>query len=126
MTALHAALQGSQGAAVGLMFVDPRMRVFRYLAVGNTRAVRIGGRPWRGISREGVIGDRLPSLIEQTESLDSGDVLMLTTDGLPSLSSERMARSLTFSDVTVITRRVLGALANPHDDASCVVFKWLK
>lgn len=126
MTTLHAALQGSQGAAVGLIFVDLRINVFRYLAVGNTRAVRIGGRPWRGVSREGVLGDRLPSLIEQTESMDSGDVLMLSTDGLPEVKSERMARSLSFSDATVITQRVLGELVKPHDDASCVVFKWLK
>ncbi len=125
MTALHAVLQGSQGAAVGLMFVDLRSRIFRYLAVGNTRAVRIGGRPWRGVSREGVLGDRLPSFIEQTERLDPGDVLMLSTDGLPGRESERMARSLSFSDATVITRRVLGDLAKPFDDASCVVFKCL-
>ena len=126
MTALHAALQGSQGAAVGLIFVDLRTRIFRYLAVGNTRAVRIGGRPWRGVSHEGVLGDRLPSFPEQTERLDPGDVLMLSTDGLPGRESERMASSLSYRDAAVITRRVLGDLAKPHDDASCVVFKWLK
>ena len=51
---------------------------------------------------------------------------MLSTDGLPGRESERMASSLSYRDAAVITRRVLGDLAKPHDDASCVVFKWLK
>lgn len=125
MALVHESLRGSPGAALGLAFVDTQAATYRYLGVGNTRAARLGRRPWRGVSRDGVLGDRLPSPLLQGEALQAGDTLVLWTDGLPELESARLAESLTFSSATMITRRLLADLARPHDDAGCLVLRWL-
>lgn len=124
MASLHASLQGSPGAAAGLLFIDAEAASFRYLGVGNTRAARFGRRPWRGVSRDGVLGGRLPSPFLQSETLDPGDMLMLWTDGLPEFEGARLAESLAFRGAAEITRRLLTDLARPHDDASCLILKW--
>ena len=124
MSALHGSLQGSPGAAAGLLFVDVEAASFQYLGVGNTRAARFGTRAWRGVSRDGLLGGRLPSPFTQTEALDPGDMLLLWTDGLPEFESARLAQSLAFRSAAEITHRLLNELARPHDDASCLVLKW--
>ena len=126
MAGLHSCLKSSPGAAVGLLFVDTREARFHYLGVGNSRSALIGARRWRGVSRDGVVGDRLPSPFLQAGTLDPGDILMLWTDGLPEFQSVRLAESLTFRSAAVMTQRLLDDLARSHDDASCLVFKWQK
>lgn len=124
MNVLHTALLGDVGAAVGLLFIDPAASRFSYLGVGNTRAARLGVRPWRGVSRDGLLGSRLPTPFAQDERLEPGDVLMLWTDGIPEFEGARLAESISFRGAADITRRVMSALAKPHDDAGCLVFKW--
>jgi anti-sigma regulatory factor (Ser/Thr protein kinase) len=124
MDTLHTALLGGVGAAAGLVFIDPAAARFSYLGVGNTRAARLGRRPWRGVSRDGLLGSRLPTPFPQEERLDPGDLLMLWTDGIPEFEGARLAESIAFRGAADITRRVLSALAKPHDDAGCLVFKW--
>lgn len=124
MASLHASLQGSPGAAAGLLFIDAEAARFQYLGVGNTRAARFGRRPWRGVSRDGLVGGRLPSPFLQSETLEAGDMLMLWTDGLPEFEGARLAESLAFRGAAEITRRLLTDLARPHDDASCLILKW--
>jgi hypothetical protein len=36
-----------------------------------------------------------------------------------------LAESLAFGGVAAITRRLLADLARPHDDAGCLVLRWL-
>ena len=136
METLHKTLLGGVGAAAGLMFtddapimvrkafIDPAAARFRYMGIGNTRAARLGRRSWRGVSRDGLLGSRLPTLFPQEESLDAGDLLMLWTDGIAEFEGARLAESISFRGAADITRRVLTALAKPHDDAGCLVFKW--
>ena len=124
MDTLHTALLGGVGAAAGLMFVDPATARFKYMGVGNTRAARLGRRPWRGVSRDGLLGSRLPSPFPQEDGLEAGDMLMLWTDGIPEFEGARLAESMAFRGAADITRRLLSALAKPHDDAGCLVFKW--
>ena len=69
MAGLHAAAQGTLGAAVGLAVADAERNQLRYLAVGNTRAAKLGAQAWRGVSRDGVLGERLPPAFEQTVPL---------------------------------------------------------
>jgi anti-sigma regulatory factor (Ser/Thr protein kinase) len=124
METLHKTLLGGVGAAAGLMFIDPAAARFRYMGIGNTRAARLGRRSWWGVSRDGLLGSRLPTLFPQEESLDAGDLLMLWTDGIAEFEGARLAESISFRGAADITRRVLTALAKPHDDAGCLVFKW--
>ena len=122
--AIHRELQGTPGAAVGLLRIDLTRPEVRYLGVGNIRAARIGRHRWRGLSRDGVMGSRLPNPYEQRETLEPGDLLMLWTDGLPELESQHMAKSLSYKSAPIIAKTLVAKLGKAHDDVGCLVLKW--
>lgn len=110
LTACHAALQGSRGAAVTVVEVDPDRRRLVWAAVGNVDAAVVRRTPrevttsrWSVPLRGGVVGDRLPALRESVLPLPSGGVLVAGTDGMapafvdatdPSLPADLLARRL--------------------------------
>jgi anti-sigma regulatory factor (Ser/Thr protein kinase) len=117
-------LRGTSGAAAGLVFVDEPVGTFRYLGVGNTRAAQIGNRPWRGISRDGVLGGRAMRQPLQTGTLDVGDLLVMWTDGLPEAGCTSLARASAYRPVHEIATTLITQLARPYDDAACLVLRW--
>ncbi len=124
LTELHAHLKGTIGAAVGALFIDPQRRMFRYAGVGNTGAARRVGTNWRPVSKDGVLGQRLPTLLEQTGDLARGDLIMLWTDGLSELAGGMFAARNAFKPATQLARELVEELGKPHDDASCIVLRW--
>lgn len=125
MAGLHARLQGSAGAAVGALFLDPVRRNFRYAGVGNTVATRRLGSTWRSISKDGVLGMRLPTILEQSSTLERGDLLLLWTDGIPEMAAGAYATRNAYRSAGQLARDLVAELGKPHDDASCIVLRWL-
>lgn len=125
MSGLHAALSGTVGAAVGALFIDPERRTFRYTGVGNTGASRRMGVTWRSISRDGVLGMRLPMLLEQGGTLERGDLILLWTDGVSEMAASAMAARQAYRASAQLARDLVEELGKPHDDASCIVLRWL-
>ena len=124
MAKLHKSAQGSLGAAVGLAFVEPAQRRFRYLGVGNTRAVKLGREAWRGVSRDGVLGERFPTPFEQTVPLEADDCLILWTDGMSEHAANTLPKAVLLHSATDVAGRLIGDSARDYDDAGCVVLKW--
>ena len=124
MTRIHQDLQGTVGAGVGLAFVDTATATFRYVGVGNTRAEKFGGKAWYGVSRDGVLGDRMPSLLAQSSPLGPGDMLVMWTDGIPEYACSRLEAATSCRDASDIAKKLITDLARPYDDAGCLVFKW--
>lgn len=124
MARIHDGLRGTVGAAVGLAFVDTAASMFRYLAVGNTRATKFGREAWHGVSRDGLLGDRLPSSLEQSCPLVAGDMLLMWTDGIPESTSTSTLSASSYRGASDIARQLVKQLGKPYDDAGCVVFKW--
>lgn len=120
----HARLAGTRGAAVGALLVDAASRRFTYAGVGNTTASREVGEPWRGVSREGVLGERLPSPFVQGGTLASGDLFVLCTDGVSSLDRSSMPARAARRDATGLATDIVSEFGRPHDDASCLVARW--
>ena len=122
---IHHVLQGTLGAAAGLAFVDPRSGKVTYAGVGNTRATKLGAIPWQGVSRDGTLGERLPAYFpDQSIILEKGDILMLTTDGIPEIAGRKFVTERGYWGAANITQRLLAELAKLHDDAGCVILKW--
>jgi anti-sigma regulatory factor (Ser/Thr protein kinase) len=124
MAKLHKSAQGSLGAAVGLAFVEPAQRRFRYLGVGNTRAVKLGREAWRGVSRDGVVGERFPTPFEQTVPLEADDCLILWTDGMSEHSANALPPAVLLHPAAGVACRLIADSARDYDDAGCVVMKW--
>lgn len=124
LAGLHARLSGSVGAAVGALLVDPTRRAFRYVGVGNTGVARRIGAPWRGVSKDGVLGERLPGMLVQDGTLARGDLFLMFTDGLSELAGGQFAVRNAFKPAAQLARDLVSDLGKPHDDAGCIVLKW--
>lgn len=124
LRALDHELRGSAGAAVGVLFLDPEAREFRYAGVGNTGVSRVNGSPWRGVSRDGVVGLRMPDVFEQYGALQHGDRFVLWTDGV---DGERI-RTARLNGLTLsadeLSRDIVAGHGRAEDDALAVVVGW--
>jgi anti-sigma regulatory factor (Ser/Thr protein kinase) len=121
---LNAALQGTVGAAIGVLFLEPEARQFRYAGVGNTGIVRLVGGAWRGVSRDGVVGLRMPSVFEQRGSLNQGDRFVLWTDGVAGHAISPSTFSSGISSAEEVARDIVTKQGRTHDDALAVVVGW--
>lgn len=122
---LHEELRGTVGAAVALLSIDLDTGIGSFCAVGNVKAARVSGLPWRPISKDGVLGNRLPTLSEQSVPLKNGDVILLWTDGVSELAARTYASKNAYRSSARIAKDLIAALGRPFDDASCIVFKWI-
>lgn len=124
MRGAHHALQGSVGAAVGLLFIAPERAHARYAGVGNTGIARRAGVPWRPVSRDGVLGQRLPTFLDQAAELARGDLIVLWTDGVAGMP-DAISLHDAFQPAQVTADRLLRQHGRTHDDAGCIVLRWM-
>lgn len=125
LSELHEELRGTVGAAVALLSIDLETGTASFCAVGNTGAARVAGQSWRPISKDGVLGNRLPTLSEQSVPLKNGDAILLWTDGVSELAARTYASKNAHRSSARIAKDLITALGRPFDDSSCIVFKWV-
>lgn len=121
---LHKILVGTLGAAIGLLLVDVQSSAFQYFGIGNTGANRSVGEPWKGISRDGILGQRLPGLYPQVGFLKNGDVLSMFSDGISDHAVNTFVKNNSHKSAQNIADNLVKELGKQHDDASCTIFKW--
>jgi anti-sigma regulatory factor (Ser/Thr protein kinase) len=126
LSKLHDVLASTWGAAVSVLSVDAKTGEMEYSGVGNTRAFRCVGAHWSPISRDGVVGSRLPSMAPQINQLKSDDIILLWTDGLPEHASPRFVERNCRDSALWIAENLVKQLSKPNDDAACIVMKWSK
>jgi anti-sigma regulatory factor (Ser/Thr protein kinase) len=125
LVALHERCIGTPGAAVCVAHIELAHGRFTYLAVGNVRAAVLGRHPFRGVSRDGMLGRRWPTPFLQRSRLTAGDQLLIWTDGLPeNLTRELDGGALRGADLAVVAERLIEAQAREHDDAGLLVLRW--
>ena len=125
MTGLHKALVGTLGAAAGLLLIDINSQTFQYLGIGNTGANRCVGESWKGVSRDGILGQRLPGFYAQAGFLKNGDIFSMWTDGISDQAGNHFVRTHAYESAEKIAHSLVAELGKQHDDASCIIFKWL-
>lgn len=125
MANLHERLRGTLGAALALLHVDLQTGQLDFCAVGNVTAQRVVGDSWRPISKDGVLGQRLPTLIRQGTRLRNGDLILVCTDGVSELAARQLAAQGAHRPAEQLATELVTRLGRPFDDASCVVFKWI-
>ena len=82
MTRLHQHLKGTRGAAAGLCAIDSSKARLEYVGIGNTALRLFGKVETRLVSQDGVLGQNMRTPMLQTLQLDSGDLIVLYTDGV--------------------------------------------
>lgn len=126
LRALHAAIRGTRGAAVGLCVLDETTGGAHYTAVGNT-VLRIFHRrngDARLTSTDGVVGENIRTPREQTLQLAADSTLLLYTDGIHDRFRREDYPQLVYENPWTVARTVVERFRNKYDDATCMVLRW--
>jgi serine phosphatase RsbU (regulator of sigma subunit) len=123
LQALHNKASGTRGAAVGLAVVDRARRRLQFAGVGNCHIRCFGSQNWRGVSRDGVVGERLPTAFLQSIELEPGDLVVMASDGVSESTPVAELKRHSPLSVEHIARCVIGRAGKNTDDASCIVVK---
>jgi len=123
LRAVHHLIVGSVGAAVGLGAFDPATAALSWSAVGNTIARRLGDRPARLVSRDGIVGQFLPDLRGEALALGEQDVIVLHTDGVPSSTDFDSYPQIRVQGAEAIAHTIVHRFGRATDDATVVVLR---
>ena len=118
----HAALHGTRGAVIGVLRLELDNSVAAYVGVGNIGMQVYSRQPIKPISKNGIIGFRLPTLLELRYVYDPGDIFVLYSDGI----SSQFAQDGTIDikqPPQQLAERVLASYGKLSDDATVVVIK---
>ena len=80
----HVALHSTRGAVIGLLRLDIQGYKVSYVGVGNIGAQVYSRQTIKPISKNGILGFRLPALLEMHYTYDPGDIFVLYSDGVSS------------------------------------------
>ncbi|KJU86333.1 anti-sigma regulatory factor, serine/threonine protein kinase [Candidatus Magnetobacterium bavaricum] len=123
---LHVMAGGTRGAAVGLALFDCASHRLAFAGIGNVHIRVVGARSWRGVSRDGIVGERLPGILPQAVGLTPGDLVVMASDGVSeSVKTTVFVRGSALS-ARQIAKEVILQAGKMTDDASCVVLKCLR
>ena len=93
--------------------------------MGNTTLRRFGSDESRLVSRDGVVGSRLPSSTRtQRLALADGDLLLLHTDGVRERFSQDDYPQILGHGAVAVCANVVRRFGKDHDDAACVAVRY--
>jgi serine phosphatase RsbU (regulator of sigma subunit) len=123
----HDALRGTRGAVLSLAVFDATIRTLSWTGVGNVEGSLMRCRtevyrrrdsvPVRG----GIVGYRLPPVRVATVEVESGDVLVLATDGIRSGFEQAVQPGMAPADMAA---DILSRFGKATDDALVLVGRW--
>ena len=124
VSGLHAELQGSVGAAVGIGCIHRIDRTISFVGVGNIVGRIMGRRPRGLMSRPGTLGIAMRSARVQNDFLEIGEVLILHSDGISSSFRLEDYPGLLVEKPEQLSTEIVRRFGKSYDDASCIVVKW--
>ena len=122
---LHEHCQGTRGAAAGLAVLNRASRQLTFAGVGNVHIRVIGRKHWHGVSRDGILGERMRNVLPQSVLLDPGNLVVVASDGCSESAKTRVLIPGTPLSAVQIAEKLIADTAKSTDDASCVVVKCL-
>src|SRR5436853_4884718 len=77
-------MHSTRGAVIGLLRLEQASNQATYVGVGNIGVQVYSRQPIKPISKNGILGFRLPTLLELRYVYDPGDIFVLYSDGVSS------------------------------------------
>lgn len=124
ITRLHQRLKGTRGAAVGLCAIDSATGHLDYVGIGNTRIRRFGESETRLVSQDGVLGQNMRTPLLQSLELESGDLIVLYTDGISDRFTAAEYPGLLRHAPKDVVRNILDRFGKNHDDSACIAIRY--
>lgn len=116
----HEALHATRGAVVGLLRLNPAQSSASYIGVGNIGIYVYSRKPIKPISKNGILGYRLPTLLELTYTYDPGDLFVLYSDGISSQFAQDLSLDIR-QPPQALAEQIVRTYGKHSDDATVVV-----
>lgn len=114
-------LRKTNGVVMGIIFIDLEHFSLSYAGVGNIGARVISGKPIHLISRDGIVGYKLPRIKEYKYNYNIGDTVLMYSDGISSKTAQYPASKIKKQDVQETANEIMKLYAKEEDDATVVV-----
>lgn len=121
----HTALHATRGAVIGLVRLDLAQSTASYVGVGNIGMQVYSRQPIRPISKNGIIGFRLPTLLELHYVYDPGDIFVIYSDGISNHFTQDSKLDIK-QPPQPMAEQVLATYGKLSDDATVVVIKTIE
>lgn len=118
----HTALHSTRGAVMSVLRFDIAHHKATYVGVGNIGAYVYSRQPIKPISKNGILGFRMPNLLELSYVYDPGDIFVLYSDGISSQFALN-GRVDIHQPAQQIAEQLLSTYGKHNDDATIVVVK---
>lgn len=122
MRQAHMALHNTRGAVIGVVRLDMGQAQASYIGIGNIGVQVYSRQPIKPISKNGILGFRLPTLLELHYTYDPGDLFVLYSDGI----SQHFAQDTSISirqPPQAMADSILAGYGKTSDDATVLVIK---
>lgn len=117
------AIRHTRGVAMGLASIDPENLLVSYASIGNTRFALVATKPRYFAGGNGIVGNGLSRVHCETANIRKGAVVVMWTDGLPSVIDFARFRQVLGNDAQHAAETILDAHASPTDDSGIVVYR---
>lgn len=118
----HTALHSTRGAVIGLLRLEQASCHATYVGVGNIGVQVYSRQPIKPISKNGILGFRLPTLLELRYVYDPGDIFVLYSDGVSSSFAQDNKIDIK-QPPQRMTEQILETYGKHSDDATVVAVK---
>ena len=118
----HAALHSTRGAVIGILRLEQASSHATYVGVGNIGVQVYSRQPIKPISKNGILGFRLPTLLELRYVYDPGDIFVLYSDGVSSSFAQDSKIDIKQSPQRM-AEQILETYGKHIDDATVVAVK---
>ena len=118
----HEAMHSTRGAVIGILRLDPQGQRVNYVGVGNIGIHVYSRQPIKPISKNGILGFRLPTLLEMHYTYEPGDTFILFSDGISARFAQDDAVDL-HQTPQAISESILERYGKTIDDATVVTIK---
>ncbi len=118
-------LKGTDGAAIGLCFLEHETGLAHFAGIGNTVLRTFGrARESRLVSRDGIAGRTAVRAKAYSTQLQPGDLLLLYSDGISTQFRLEQYPTLLNEEPATLARSIVTRLARRYDDAACIAARW--
>jgi hypothetical protein len=121
---LNENLKGSRGAMAVIAFAYSSSGIVHCTGIGNSTIRRFGRREESFPCPDGVVGVRFRTPRLNEFRLESGEFLLMHSDGVAESLSSAIASTLANQPVDVIARRIVLDHGRLYDDAACIVARY--
>lgn len=118
----HTALRSTRGAVIGVLRLDSAGCRASYIGVGNIGVHVYTRQQIKPISKNGILGFRLPTLLELNYVYDPGDIFVLYSDGVSGRFSQDSAIDIR-QPAQPISDAVMAHYGKQIDDATVVTIR---